>query len=83
MKGKNVGVLVCGEAEQQGVECVAVQDNNVFTGNLAGVVALWDLSTQVAKWSCVVGGAVTQLLVGGDIVYCATEEGLVSSDWSL
>ena len=74
-------MLVCGEDEQQGVECVAVQDNNVYTGNLAGVVALWDLSTQVSKWSCVVGGAVTQLLVTGDLVYCGTEEGMVSPDW--
>ena len=74
-------MLVCGEDDQQGVECVAVQDGNVFTGNLAGVVALWDLSTQVSKWSCVVGGAVTHLLISGDLVYCGTEEGKVSYDW--
>merc|ERR1719319_1455796 len=75
--GKNVGVLVCGERENQGVECVRVEESSVVTGNLAGVVACWDLSTQVTRWSCVMGGALTSLEVAGHLVYCATEQGLV------
>jgi len=75
--GKNVGLLLCGDQEEQGVESVAVSDHNVYTGNLAGVAALWDVSTQVSKWSVQMGGPVTQLRVSGEVVYCGTEKGLV------
>merc|ERR1719348_330140 len=61
--GKNVGMLLCGSAEEEGVECVQVSDtgHDVYTGNLGGVAAMWDISTQVTKWGVAVGGAVTQL----------------------
>ena len=75
--GKSVGVLASGEGESRGVECVEVEAGNVFTGDLGGVLALWDLGTQVSKWSCVMGGAVTVMRVAGDLVYCGTDQGLV------
>ena len=78
-KGKNVGMLLCGSAEEEGVECVQVSDtgHDVYTGNLGGVAAMWDISTQVTKWGVAVGGAVTQLALGEGVVYCGTEEGVV------
>ena len=75
--GKSVGVLASGEGENRGVECVEVEAGNVFTGDLGGVLALWDLGTQVSKWSCVMGGAVTVMRVAGNLVYCGTDQGLV------
>ena len=75
--GKNVGLLMCGGQEDEGVEAVAVSEHNVYTGTLAGVAQLWDVSTQISKWSVAMGGAVTQLAVAGDLVYCGTEAGLV------
>ena len=38
---------------------------------------MWDVSTQVSRWSTQVLGAVTQLQVSGQVVYTGTEEGVV------
>ena len=41
------------------------------------MASLWDLSSQVTKWSVNMGDSVTQVQVSGDTVYCGTGEGLV------
>ena len=74
--GKNVGILACNPGNE-GVEAVQVKEGNVYTGNLGGVVQMWDMSTQVSRWSVAVGGGVTQLRVAGSVVYCGTDEGVV------
>ena len=38
---------------------------------------MWDVSTQVSRWSTQVLGAVTNLRVAGGVVYTGTEEGVV------
>ena len=45
--GKNVGVLVCGAREDEGVEAVTVEDGAVYTGSLGGLVQV----TLASHWS--------------------------------
>ena len=45
--GKNVGVLVCGAQEDEGVEAVHVEDGAVYTGSLGGLVQV----ILISHWS--------------------------------
>ena len=50
--GRSVGTLLCGgggrqESSPDSVESLAGAGSNLATGTLAGVVAVWDLATQV------------------------------------
>ena len=83
LSGKNVGVLLAGDSDN-GVESMAVTRSGqaVFTGTLGGQVSLWDLSSQVARWQLAVSsGPVTKVVLGGEeeeeVLYCATEEGVL------
>jgi len=85
--GKQAGMLLCGEKQEENsahsVECVLMPEdktaNVAVTGSLAGTVAVWDLSSGVARTSLKVGEGVTVLRMGDNIVYCGTLEGEVRS----
>ena len=84
--GKQVGTLLCGAGQEEGsasgVEALLVPGdkaaNLAITGTLDGVVAAWDLATQIARMTVKVGEGVTALVLGEEqVVYCGTREGAV------
>jgi len=84
--GKQVGTLLCGAGQEEGsasgVEALLVPGdkaaNLAITGTLDGVVAAWDLATQIARTTVKVGEGVTALALGEEqLVYCGTREGAV------
>jgi len=80
--GKSVGMLMCGEAQVENspssVECLVVgKDYTAVTGTLSGVVAVWDLASQVERCKMKVGEGVTVIKATENLVYCGTLEGAV------
>lgn len=88
--GKQLGLLMCGDKQEENsphsVECLQIpkdkSSNVVVTGTLGGIVAVWDLSSQIARSTVKVGEGVTVLKVGEDsvqqgMIFAGTLEGAV------
>jgi len=83
--GKSVGLLLCGDSQMENspssVECLEVGqgrgDYTAVTGTLSGLVSVWDLSSQVSRFTSKVGDGVTNLKVSDSVLYCGTLEGAI------
>jgi WD40 repeat protein len=85
--GKNVGVLMCGERQEQNssssVETAifSLDGSLAITGSLDGMVTVWDVPTQISRHSCRVGQGVTKLLMSPSwpsLVFAGTLDGHVA-----